>query len=208
MTAAVVQRVEIHPYVETIVDPTVQDVHRRWRDYVCLADLRQEAAVWWYGPGQPYVAEYLARDENHVRLRRSIWRWCARYAEQQKASAVGYEPSDQLRYSPAEIIGLLSIALDPDGVPEVRIVADGGSAPKGNLAEGSDVMASIVDVRRALAAVAEDDLHFLGLVEDLHQEWDRIAVYTETQPDSARRRHTRIAERMARWLNGNTEETP
>jgi hypothetical protein len=59
---------------------------------------------------------------------------------------------------------------------------------------------------RDLASLTEDDLHFLTLVSDLAQDWDRVAAHTATLADSCRRRHARICERMARWLNDDIEE--
>lgn len=197
-------RVEIHPYME-VVEATVGDVYRRFSAWVEREDLLQEAAVWWYGPGQTYLPTYLAEDENLRRLRRSLWRYVARYAEREKAHKRGYEPCDQLRYHPSEITSLLPLAMDPDGVPDGGGIKD-GPKPKGNLAEGGDVLAALIDVRRALSALTEDDLHFLTLAQDHAHDWDLLASYTGTLADSCRRRHARITERMARWLNNDEKE--
>jgi hypothetical protein len=204
VTLAQLLRVDMEPYLHTIVEPTVADVHRRYGDDVDLDDLRQEAAVWWYGPGQQYVQQYVTEDDKHVRLRRSIWRWCARYAQAQRAEHRGYSPADQQRYLPAQIVQLLPVALDPDGIPDGGGFREGPKA-KGNLAEGGDVLASLIDVRRGIAALDFDDQTFLVLAEDLACDWERVAANTSTLPDSCRRRHARIAERIARWLNNETE---
>jgi hypothetical protein len=197
-------RVDMAPFVADLVGPTVADVHRRYGDDVPLDDLMQEAAVWWYGPGQKYLPEYLTEDEKYVRLRRSIWRFIARFAEREKAHAIGYEPIDQVHYHPQEIIA------DPARRPRPRRAArrrrdHDGPKPKGNLAEGGDVLAMLVDVRRAIHALDFEDQTFLVLAADLANDWDRIAANTGTLPDSARRRQARIAERMARWLNNEED---
>lgn len=194
----------IEPHLPTI-RLTVFDVHRRYHEYVSFDDLLSEAAVWWYGPGQKYLPEYLTEDEKHVRLRRSVWRFVARYAEKEKAHACGYEPKDQVTYHPQEILEVLPIALDPEGLPLSGAPSETRSAAA-DPALGNNALAVLVDVRRALATLTEDDLHFLSLVNDLHQDWDRIAAHTDTLADSARRRHLRIAERMARWLNKIEED--
>jgi hypothetical protein len=197
--------VEIAPYMTTIIEPTVGDVFRRYYNDVDLDDLRQEAAVWWYGPGQKYVRDYIEQDDKHVRLRRSIWRFVARYAEKERAQNRGYSPLDQVRYSPMQVLSLLPVALDPDGIPDGGGFHEGPKA-KGNLAEGGDVLAALMDVRRALAALDFDDQTFLVLCEDLAGDWERISANTGTLPDSVRRRHARIAERMARFLNNDLED--
>jgi hypothetical protein len=193
------------PYLHSIVEPTVFDVYRRYGDDVDLDDLRSEAAVWWYGRGQKYVQQYIAEDAKHVRLRRSIWRWCARYAEGERAAHRGYHAIDQIRYSATEILMLLPIALDPDGIPDGGGFRE-GPKPKGNLAEGGDVLAALVDVRRGVEALTFEDQTFLVLCEDLAQDWGRISANTGTLPDSVRRRHARIVERIARFLNNDLED--
>jgi hypothetical protein len=198
-------RVEIAPYLADLVEPVIADVRRRFGTAVDLDDLRQEAAVWWYGPGQRYLDSYLTEDEHYVRLRRSIWRWCARYAEQQRAAFRGYSAADQAHYAPAQIAALLPVALDPDGLPDGGGTHEGPKV-KGNLAEGGDVLAMLFDVRRAIHALTFEDQTFLVLTEDLATNWDRIGANLGTLPDSARRRHARIVERMARFLNNELED--
>lgn len=197
--------IEHGPYEETVIGRVVADVHRRWAQWVDKDDLTQEAMVWWYGPGQNYLPAYLTEDEHHVRLRRSIWRWCARYAEVEKAHRRGYEPIDQYNYPPGVIVSMLPYALDDLFTPGSGEVERIGSAPKGNLAEGGDLLASWADVRRAVEALDDEDQQYLRLADDLHYDWERIASFTGALPKSAQRRHVRLAERMARWLN-RTEE--
>jgi DNA-directed RNA polymerase specialized sigma24 family protein len=191
------------PWLPTIVEPVVGDVYRRYSDYVGKDDLRQEAAVWWYGPGQKFVGKYLTDDENHVRLRRSLWRYIAGHAEAERAHVVGYSVADQVRYSPSQILGMLRVALDTEALPEVTHTE--GPKPQGNKAEGGDILASLVDVRRAIDSLSYEDQAFLILADDLGENWDLVATHTGTLPDSCRRRHARIAERMARFLNRDTE---
>lgn len=187
-----------------IVDSTVHRIWRRYSEYVEFEDLRQEAAVWWYGKGQQYLPEYL-QDEGEYRLRRSIWRFVDEYAAAEKAARVGYSPRDQYPYHPREVLDLIPIALNPDGLPVVG--HHDGPAPHGNLAEGGDTLASLIDVRRALSGLPEADLHFLTLADDCSYDWERVAArMAGGVPDSMRRRHARIAERMARWLSNNNPE--
>lgn len=194
--------VEIGPYLEAIVLPTVKDVARKWAGYVEEADLIQEAALWWYGEAQPYLAEYVTADAAYVRLRRSIWRACATYASREKAAQVGYYPDDQYAYRPDLVAQLLPVALDPQGLPDGGGVADlAGVRVHGNLAEGGNVLAHFIDVKRAIEALSDEDRDFLATTVEFHEEWERIGRIYEIEPDSARRRHTRITERLARWLN-------
>lgn len=195
----VLERIEIDDHL-ALVELTVRDVHRRWRQFVDFDDLMQEAHVWWYGPGQPYLAEYLD-DASRTRLRRSIWRYCAAYAEKEKRAVAPVNPDHQT-YRNREVAAMLPIALDPDGLPQVAGTINDGPAPKGNLAEGGSLLAALIDVRRALDTLSEDELHFLHLCADLRNDWEKVALHTGTEANSAYRRHTRIAIRLTRYLNG------
>lgn len=206
MTAPAPEVIAMEPHLHGIVEPTIRDVWRRYEDVVDLDDLRQEAAVWWYGPGQKYLADYITQDEKHVRLRRSIWRFVARYAQQERAARRGYLASDQERYSPMQVIRLLPVALDPDGLPDGGGYYDDGPKTKVDPKVGGDTLAGLIDVRRGLAELTFEDQTFLVLAEDLACDWDRIAANLGTLPDSARRRHLRIAERIARFLNNEMDE--
>jgi hypothetical protein len=158
--------VDMAPYLHGIVEPTVRDVYRRYGDDVDLDDLRQEAAVWWYGPGQQYVQDYMDRGREarpaapvDLALVRPVRRG-------ERAAHRGYSPVDQVRYSPVAILQLLPIALDPDGMPDGGGFRE-GPKPKGNLAEGGDVLAMLVDVRRGVHSLTFEDQTFLVLCEDL-----------------------------------------
>ena len=197
--------VAMEPHLHGIVTPTVRDVFRRYEEDVDLDDLMQEAAVWWYGPGQKYLTEYITEDEKHVRLRRSIWRYVARYAQRERAARRGYLASDQERYTPMQVLRLLPVALDPDGLPDGGGYYDDGPKAKVDPSVGGNTLAGLIDVRRALSTLTFEDQTFLVLAEDLACDWDRIGANTGTLPDSARRRQARIAERMARWLNNEED---
>lgn len=189
-----------------LVSEIAASVAHRYNGYAKADDLRQEIAVWWYSRGQKYLPVYL-EDEHLARLRVTLRRICETYARAEKAHISGYEPRDQYRYSPREVLDLIPVALDPDGLPERGYALDGDSpTAKGNLAEGGDLLAALVDVRRALSILPEADLHFLTLADDCSYDWDRVAArLAGGLPDSMRRRHARIAERMARWLSNEEE---
>jgi hypothetical protein len=191
---------------EELVDRVVAAVYRKHRDWVVWDDLQQEAAVWWYSDrAQRHLAAYLEDEPYFTRLRRSIWRFLSDYAAKEKAAQSGYHARDQYPYSPGEVLDLIPIAIDPDGLPAVG--HHEGPAPHGNLAEGGDTLAALIDVRRGIAALPEDDLHFLTLADDCSYDWERVATRLAdgVLADSHRRRHARIAERIARWLSNEED---
>lgn len=193
-----------------LVSLPVTAVWERYRDYGAeFEDLAQEAAAWWYGPGRRYVVEYLADGAPHRRLRRSIWRHCDRHGRAWRAAVIGYEPADEVRYGPGEIIGLLPVAFDIELLPDATGPREDehGPRPPGNPAEGGNLLATVLDIRRAL----EHGLHpadhaFLKQAELLNRDWVKLGRRHDLTSDAAYRKHRRLAQRIARWLNNEVEQ--
>jgi hypothetical protein len=132
-----------------LIRAKAQEVHREHVGYVELEDLVQEVAVWWLTTNAATLREY-AYEPRQLRLRRAIWR-VARDAAVKYRRQYGHDEAFvQLRYRAREVLDLLPVAMDPDGLPDGGGIKDGPRA-HGNLAEGGDVLASLVDVRRGLA---------------------------------------------------------
>jgi hypothetical protein len=134
-----------------------------------------------------------------------VWRAARDVAEKYRRQAESPDPYVQVRYSASEILHLLPVALDPQGIPDGGGIRDEGPKPHGNLAEGGDVMASLIDVRRALAFLHDDDVAFLRWLDRLRWNHELAGIGLDIAPDSVRRRASRICERLARWLNNESE---
>lgn len=192
-------RPDITPHLP-VVRGKAREVARHYPGLLEHTDLEQEIALWWYSVSPDVLHAYL-QDDGLSRLRRAFFRVARDYAEKQRRTQGGPDTFVQSRYSAAEVGAMLPVALDPDGIPEHRAVDESGRASKGNVAWGGNLLASLIDVRRALATLTAEDREFLYLV-DLHRSgWEPIGSHYGIDPDSARRRHARIASRMAAWLN-------
>jgi hypothetical protein len=201
----VTRRPDITPYLP-IVKGKAREVARHYPGLLEAQDLEQEIALWWYSAPVDALTSYL-QDDGLSRLRRAFWRHARDYAEKQRRAQGGPEVFVQSRYAAAEVAAMLPVALDPDGIPEHRAVDETGRQSKGNVAWGGNLLASLVDVRRALkAALTEDDRQFLLWVDAARNDWDKVGRLVGIEPDSARRRHARIAGRMAAWLNNDENE--
>lgn len=199
-------RPDIEPYLG-VVKGKAREVARHFVGYATAEDLTQEIALWWYSVDPRLLLTYL-EDDGLSRLRRSVFRVAREAAENARRSSGAYDTAFvQARYRPAEILAVIPVALDPDGLPDGGGVHDEGpKAPKGNLAAGGEMLASVLDVRRALEELDGDDHSYLVHLDRMR--WDYTAAATElgVAPDSARRRVARICARMAQWLNEG--ETP
>lgn len=181
-----------------------REVLRQYAAYVELDDLLQEVHIWWLQADPDTLRAYL-EDPRKLRLRRSVWRAARDAAERYRRQTGNSDPYVDVRYGASEILQLLPVALEPNGLPDGGGVRE-GPRPHNNLAEGGDVLASLIDVRRALAELSPDDRHYLRVVKVHAWSYEAVAPVLGVAADSARRRVARICQRMADWLNN--EETP
>lgn len=203
---ATLERPDITPYLG-MVKGKAREVARHYSGHTTVEDLVQEIALWWYSADPRLLATYL-EDDGLSRLRRSVFRVAREAAEKSRRGSGEYDPAFvQARYRAAEILQVIPVALDPHGLPDGGGVHDEGPrAPKGNLAEGGEVLATLVDVRRALKQLDADDHDYLLLVNRHRWNYEEAGELLGLLPDSARRRVARICERMARWLNHEETE--
>lgn len=197
------------PDIETwlpLIRRKCTEVAREYPGYVELEDLVQEVAVWWLTAKPEHLWDYI-QDPDKMRLRRSVWRVADGYAKKAKAWFGPEGRFVQARYSGRLVMDLMPVALDPDGLPDGGGVADGGPRAHGNLAEGGDVLASLVDVRLALErGLPDEDQLYLLQVQAARWNYDLLGQLQEVEPDTVRRRVARIAQRCANWLNNEEDE--
>lgn len=182
-----------------LIKGKVREVLRQYAGYIEADDLHQEVHIWWLAQKPALLIEYIA-DPRQLRLRRAVWRVARDAAEKYKRQVASPDPYHQVRYSGGEVLALLPVALDPEGLPDGGGMHDGPKA-HGNLAEGGDVLASVIDVRRALDFLSDDDVAYLHWLERLRWNYELAGIGLNIAADSVRRRLARICERMARWLN-------
>jgi DNA-directed RNA polymerase specialized sigma24 family protein len=201
MTAAVLERPDLTPHLG-LIRGKAREVARHYAGYVTAEDLAQDIALWWYSVDPRQLRTYL-QDDGLSRLRRAAFRVARESAENaRRSSGVYNDDFVQARYRAHEILQIIPVALDPDGVPDGGGVQDEGpKAPKGNLAEGGEMLVSMIDVRQALAELNGDDHSYLRWMNRIRWNYDQAARELGIAADSVRRRVARICERMATYLN-------
>jgi hypothetical protein len=190
-----------HEIAWTRVRPAVVRVARIYADFVEVDDLAQEVALWWYGRGKKYVNRYIYREEL-AKLGKAVYKVAVEYAEKEKAARSGYRPEDNVVYSKQQIKDLIPLAIDIEAMANTTPVAPEGPHAKGNLAEGGNLLASVVDVRRGIEKLDPDQRRFLQMADDCEYDWELLGTTYEIQADSADQRFDRIAGRIAKFLSG------
>lgn len=126
---------------------------RRYGNYVEYQDMLQEGFVWLL-ENQDQVAKWLGHEpQQTTRVYRSVLGQMTVIAGAEKARRVGYDPEDMAWYSPTLVEGLLPLAMDSDFAPENTTPEDAGQGnrrPTRPANEGGNLLAMVVDVRRAV----------------------------------------------------------
>jgi hypothetical protein len=127
--------------------------YRRWE--VEREDFAQEIFVWLYTPANTArVNQWLDREPQRLtRIYRSLLDVAIRYGEKEKAAHCGYAPDDILWWTPAMVEATLPLALDAtfDGITSAAPEDNDGGKHNKPPDEGGNLLASVVDVRQALA---------------------------------------------------------
>lgn len=138
-----------------LVPKAARYVSGRYRAYgVTADDVLQEMMCWLYGNGATNVRRWLAKSpQQSTRIYRSIVDVGRSYTEREKAARVGYEPDDIFYYTQATVEGLMPLVLDEtyDGSSGL---ADNPTGKKHKKApgDGDELLAAIMDIRRAIKA--------------------------------------------------------
>ena len=134
--------------------------YARWG--VTLDDCLSEIHLYLYGKGKRNVDRWLANDpQQTTRINREFYAAAQSFAEKAKAEAVGYDVDDVLWYSPSLVEALMPLALDPTFTGEINIQKHPDEyqpKTKPNHKEGGDLLAMVLDVRRAIDALPEIEL--------------------------------------------------
>jgi DNA-directed RNA polymerase specialized sigma24 family protein len=135
--------------VDECIRRTASAVAGRYRGFVSFDDLYMEGWVWALNhPDQlnkykeheaPALAAYW--------MSRDIWKKMDRYARDERARSLGYEPADEAFYGSAQIMNMLPHVLA--GVPLKPITEKPEIHSAGDPAEGGDWLASYLDVKSA-----------------------------------------------------------
>lgn len=185
----------------TAVTPSIMRVYRNYHLYVESEDLRSEVWVWWFGKGRKYVRRYIyAQDLG--KLGKAVYSQAVAFAEKEKAARSGYRPEDNIVYSKQQIKDLIPLSIDIEAMAATTPVVQEGPHAKGNLAEGGNLLASVVDVRRGIDQLAFGDRDFLKAADQYEYDWELLGENYRIQADSADQKFDRIAGRIAKFLSG------
>jgi hypothetical protein len=117
-----------------------------------IQDASQEMLCWAYGKGTTNIRRWLAAEPQQIaRLHWALVDVGRTAGEKEKAARCGYDSTDIMWYTPALVEGLMPLVLDEtyDGIDGVG--DQDGKRQKRMPNEGGDLLAYVMDIRRAIS---------------------------------------------------------
>ena len=205
---------EPHPILNDIVPSVVTLVHRRYRKYVDRADLAQEAYAWLM-TRVVYFNGLLEEENETVRLanqRRIGWqmkRAVERYARKEKATRSGYQTNDESFYDVVTIAQLLpyviaSIVNDTAIEQAQNLVNDGTPRKPSAPSEGGNLLATLIDIKKAYELLDEDEQKILRLRYHENYTLQQLSEVLECAISTADRRCGNALRKLLNFMGGES----
>jgi RNA polymerase sigma factor (sigma-70 family) len=205
---------EPHPVINDIVPSVVTIVHRRYRKYVDRTDLTQEAYAWAM-TRISYFNALLVEENETVRLanqRRIGWqmkRAIERYARKEKAAKSGYQTNDETFYDVITIAQLLpyviaSVVNDTAIEQAQNLVNDGTPRKPAAPSEGGNLLATLIDIKKAYELLDEDEKNILRLRYHENYTLQQLSEATECAISTADRRCGNALRKLLNLMGGES----
>ena len=197
-----------------LVPAVANSIARRFKGWVEKADLKQELYLWALGRQTQYLDQLNEennekREHNERRIAFQMRRIAEKYARREKARKAGYHPSDEAFYDTATIAQLMPhiLASGIEGTvleQAQELINDGQPRKQSTPAEGGNLLAILIDVKRSYLKLNEDDKVLLRMRYYDNVTLQEIAQYLECATSTADRRCTSALRRLQDQLGGET----
>lgn len=204
----------LHQTLKDLVPSVVNVIHRKYRVYVEKGDLLQEGWAFVLSRADQFneqleVASEIERKWIEKRIAWQIKRSLERYARREKAAKSGYQINDEAYYDTITIAQLLpfvikSFVLDTALEQSQILVNDGTPKKPSAPAEGGNLLAMLVDIKRAYERLNKEDQEILKLRYYDNQTLQLIAEYLECAVSTADRKCTQALRRLQNEMGGDS----
>jgi len=205
---------ELHPIMADLVPAVANSIARRFKGWVEKADLKQELYLWALGRQTQYLDQLNEenkekREHNERRIAFQMRRIAEKYARREKARKAGYHPSDEAFYDTATIAQLmphiLASVIDGTVLEQAQeLINDGQPRKQSTPAEGGNLLAILIDVKKSYLKLEEDDKVILRMRYYDNNTLQEIAQFLEVAVSTADRRCTSALRRLQDLLGGDT----
>jgi RNA polymerase sigma factor (sigma-70 family) len=203
---------ELDQTIYELAHSVANTIYRRYKAYVERDDIKQEILAWSLGRNI-YLALELSepdldkRKHNEQRIAWQMRRVAERYARREKASKSGYQIGDEAYYESATVGQLLPfvIASVLDGTvleQAQQMVQDGQPKGRSSPAEGGNLLAILIDIKKAYLTLDVDEQTLLRLRHHDSFTLQQIAQLLECATSTADRRCSNALRKLIDNLGG------
>jgi RNA polymerase sigma factor (sigma-70 family) len=204
----------LHPSLQDIIPSVVTTVLRRYRTYVEKGDLTQEAWAFVLSRADHFNEQLSVETEiqqrwNEKKVAWQIRRNLERYARKEKASKSGYQINDEAYYDSITIGQLLPFVIksfvNDTALEQSQVLINDGTPRKPSApAEGGNLLAMLVDIKKAYEMLDKEDQKILALRYHENQTLQLIAEYLEVAVSTADRRCSQALRRLQNNIGGDS----
>jgi len=205
---------KLHPSLDDLVPSVVTTIHRRFRAYTERGDLLQEA--WAFVLSRAEHFNEVLSEENEVQRKwnekKIAWqmrRALERYARKEKASKSGYQLNDEAYYDTVTIAQLLPFVIksfiSDTALEQSQILINDGTPRKPSApAEGGNLLAMLVDIKKAYEKLDKYDQDILRLRYHDNLTLQIISEYLECAISTVDRRCTQALRKLQNNIGGDS----
>ena len=205
---------ELHPIVYELAPSVAYAVHRRYKHWVEREDVTQECIAWAV-TRNAYITEQMSVEDpkqlehNQSRIAWQMKRAVERYARKEKANKSGYQINDEVYYQTFTLGQLLPFVITSiiDGTvleQMQEMINDGQPRGSSSPSEGGNLLASLIDIKKAYLELDEKDRAVLRMRHYENATLQQIASFLECAVSTADRRCTASLRRLQDELGGET----
>lgn len=203
---------QLHPSLEQIVPSVVTTILRRYRAYVEKGDLTQEAWAFVLSKAEQFNESLSTDNEvqqkwNEKKIAWQIRRNLERYARKEKAAKSGYQINDEAYYDTITISQLLPFVIKSHihstALEQSQVLINDGTPRKSPApAEGGNLLAMLVDIKKAYEKLGKEDQDILRLRYHENHTLQLIAEYLECAVSTADRRCAQALRHLQELMGG------
>ena len=204
----------IHPSIFDIAPSVANTVYKQYRNFVERDDVKQECMQWALARAG-YINDQLSeenveqRRHNEQKIAWQMSRAAERYCRKEKATKSGYQLGDEAYYQTAMLGQLLPfvIASVVDGTvleQAQEMIRDGQPKGSSSPAEGGNLLAMLLDIKKCYQKLEEEDKHVLMLRYHENLTLAQIAQVLECAVSTADRRCSSALRRLQNNLGGES----
>ena len=204
----------LHPSLDDLVPSVVMTIQRRYKAFVEKGDLLQEAWAFVLSRAEQFnellsIEDEMQRKWNEKRIAWQIRRNLERYARKEKAAKSGYQINDEAYYDTITIAQLLpfvikSVVLDTALEQSQVLVNDGTPKKPSAPSEGGNLLAMLVDIKKAYQKLEKEEQDILRLRYYENHTLQQLAEYLECHISTADRRCQTALRKLQNEIGGDS----